>query len=225
MSESLTTLTRTAFAVLLGALLVAAPLPASAQKKLYTRSYLLQDFRSQTTRIVLDGPEDLCRALWEDATAVWTLSPYEFCTLADYEADACKEGCYFLRPTESRGIVYLTLTRGASKPMTVVSIPVAGTSYRDPLLYMPAYLSIIQDYVEAAMSSEFKAYLGLRSATRGTAWGKKVFKDPSEAAKAFHSGDPDAAVQVIITPDGNFSSRPRHKLVIGASQYELYRYR
>lgn len=196
-----------------------------SQKKLYTRSYRLQDFRSKTARIVLDGPDDVCNALREDVTSFWTISPYEFCTPADYSAAGEGSTDYFLRPETSKGIVYLTLTKGAVKPMKIVSVPVAGVDYPASLIYMPAYLSIIQDYVDAAMNSEFKAYMGPKSICRIRPPGRKVYKDPAEAEKVFRSGDPDAAVRVIITPDGSPASRPRRTMVFGAANYELHSFR
>ena len=217
------------FAAARPALLIAALLllctTAGAQKKIYTRSYRLQDFRSKTTKIILDGPDAVCKALREDVTSFWTLSPYEFCSAADYAAAEANTSDYFLRPETSKGIIYLTLAKGTVKPMKVVSIPVAGTDYSGSLVYMPAFLSIIQDFTEAAMGSEFKAYMGPGSACRCRPPGKKVRKDPSEAEKVFRSGDPDAAVRVVITPDGSPSSRPRRTMVFGAADYTLYSFR
>ena len=196
-----------------------------SQKKMYTRSYRLQDFRSKTVKVILDGPEAVCKALREDVTSFWTISPYEFCTPEEYAAAEDSSQDYFLRPETTRGIVYLTLVKGKVKPMKVVSVPVAGADNTGTLTYMPAYLSVMQDFVEAAMNSDFKAYMGPSSICRIRPPGRKVFKDPSEAEKVFRSGDPDAAVRVIITPDGSPSSRPRRTMVFGAANYELYSFR
>ena len=208
-------------------LLCCAPLQAQKQKKsaknIYTRGYRIQDFRSKTTRIVLGGPEELRSALREDATSLWTLSPYEFCDEQDYEKGKESDG-YFLFPRTSKGLIFLSLQKSGANPLTLISIPVCGEKEFSTLTYMSAFLSIIQDYVEAAIGSEFKAYFGLKSTCKFLPWGKKVYKDPSDAAKSFHSSDPDAAVQVIITPDGNPKSKPRHKYVFGAAEYELYSY-
>ena len=214
-------------AVLLAAALLAlcAPLQAQKQpKKFYTRGYRIQDFRSKTTKIVLDGPDELQDALREDATSVWSLSPYEFCQPREYESGKGAD-CYFLVPHTSKGFIWLTLSKGGGNPFTLLSIPVCSEKDFSTLIYMPAFLSIVQDYTEAAMASEFKAYMGLKSALHHRPAGKKVYKDPSDAAKAFHSSNPDAAVQVIITPDGNPKSTPRHKYVFGASDYVLYSYK
>lgn len=212
------------FTFMLCAALLALCTPLCAQKKIYTRSYRIQDFRSQTTKIVLDGPQELRDAIREDATSLWTLSPYEFVQVQDYQKDKASN-CYFLVPGVTKGIIYLSLIKGDANPFTLASVPVCGENDFSTLLYMPAFLSIIQDFTEAAMGSEFKAYMGLKSAGRCLPWGKKVYKDPSDAAKAFHSSDPDSAVQVIITPDGNPKSKPRHRYVFGAADYELYSYR
>ncbi|MBR4809110.1 MAG: hypothetical protein IK031_02385 [Bacteroidales bacterium] len=207
--------------------------PAGAQKKIYTRSYRVQDFKSRTTKVVLGSAPGLDAVLREDITAFWTASAYEFCTPAEYEKQKTDPGSYFLRPVTEKGIVYLVLTKGGREkdadalkhPMNLVSVPVAGENWNGSLLYMPAFITMIQDYAEAAMTSERVAYSGLKGICRWRRPGTRVVKDPEEAASAFRDAREGVAVQVTITPDGSSASKPRHRLVFSADGYQLHSYR
>lgn len=205
-----------------------------AQKRIYTRSYMLQDFRSKTTKVVLSGSPELNSALRRDVPSFWTITPYEFCQPSEYEKQKNNPDCYWLRPETVKGIVFLTLERGGKeddasafkRPLSVVSLPVCGeldpAGY--PGIYTPAFLSIIQDFTDKAIDSEMTAYRGLPSMARHAPRGTRVYTDPDEAAAAFRNMEPDAAVSLLVTPDGNPRSKPRYKLVFGTAGYELYTY-
>lgn len=210
------------------------PLWAQAQKRIYTRSYMLQDFKSKTTKIVLGSNPELDAALRRDIPSFWTITPYEFCKPAEYEKQKNNPDCYWLHPETVKGIVFLTLERlgkeddasAFKRPLTVISVPVCGEQDPAPAAstYMPAFLSIIQDFTDIAIDSEVTAYRGLSSLAKHAPKGTKVYTDPSEAAAAFRNMEPDAAVSLLITPDGDPKSKPRYKLVFGTSGYELYAY-
>ena len=91
-------------------------------------------------------------------------------------------------------------------------------------VYMPAYISLIQDFVEGAITSEAKAYRGVASLKKRMPSDTDVYTDPEEAREAFQYQYENAAVQVIITPDGKLTSKPRYKLVLGTLNYELFSY-
>ena len=210
------------------------PLSIWGQKRIYTKSYRLQDFKSKTTKVVLSGSGPLYTSLRQEVTSLWTISPYEFCTNAQYEKQKTNPDICFLSIEKSRGIVFLTLSKGGrsddsnalKRPMEIISIPIAGEN--DPsgqeLIYMPAFISIIQDYTEAAMNSETAAYSGLKAIAHGVPRGVKVYSDPDEARRVFSGELPDSAVQIIISPDGSATSKPRHKLTFGTRDYSLYQY-
>ena len=210
--------------------LACTSIQAGAQMKIYTKSFRVQDFKSRTTKVVLDGPSELRSALREEVTALWISSPYEFCTLAQYEKSKADPDYYFLRPTVSKGIISLVLSKGGREgdpnslktPLSLISIPVAGENYLAPLEYMAAYVTFIQDYMDKAMESEAKAYLGLGAIKAARPGGLKVVKDPAQASESFRIHAPRTAVEVIICPDGTAQSKPRHKYLIGTETYELY---
>ena len=209
-------------------------LTSLGQKRIYTKSFRLQDFKSKTTKVVLGGSETLNASIRQEITSYWTISPYEFCTPAQYEKQKNNPDVCFLRVEKSRGIVFLSLSKGGKpddpnalkRPLDIISVPISGENENSGLetVYMPAFISIIQDYVEAAIDSEAAAYGGLKAIARGIPRGYKVYITNSDAIQAFARRDSEAAVQLLITPDGNPSSKPRHRLVFGAADYRLYQY-
>ena len=154
--------------------------------------------------------------------------------LYQYEKQKNNPDICFLCIEKSRGIVFLTLSKGGrsddpnalKRPLEIISLPIAGEN--DPsgqeLIYMPAFISIIQDYTEAAMDSETAAYSGLKAIARGVPRGVKVYSAPDEARRVFSGQLPDSAVQILISPDGTTSSKPRHKLTFDTRDYCLYSY-
>ena len=219
---------------LLVLVLAASCLPSWGQKRIYTKGYKMQDFRSKTTKVVLDaGP--LGRSIRQEVTSLWTISPYEFCTPEQYEKQKTNPDYYFLHTESSRGIIYLTLDKGGKsddandlkKPFNVVSLPVSGEQDQSGrvYIYMPAYISVIQDYADAAINSETAAYTGLKAICRGVPRGVQVIKDPAAAEEAFLEHIPETAVRVTITPTGEPSDKPRYHLTFGTEDYRLYSFR
>ena len=219
---------------LLVSLLLLQSVTGWSQLRIFTRSYMLQDFKSKPTKVVLGGSKDFNSALRQEITSLWTLTPYEFCTEKEYGKQKNNPDCYFLHPETEKGIVYLVLSRGGKKndddalkrPITIVSLPISGkddSSGRE-LIYLPAFISIIQDYAEAAVASEFKAYGGLLAIKNRIPQEFAVYSAPAEADEAFRSQFTDAVSIVHITPDGNPKSKPRYELGIGTSDYRLYKY-
>ncbi|MBQ7623316.1 MAG: hypothetical protein IJS66_06230 [Bacteroidales bacterium] len=214
--------------------LLMLPASLSAQKKVYTKSMRMQDFKSRTTMVVLSGPAIRDAALRAEVTSRWSVSPYAFCTPAEYEKLKSDPERYFLHTQKERGVLFLTLSKGGDpdsedtmkKPLDIVSMPFCGEfdeSGREAV-YLPAYLSILQDFVEAALDSETKAYMGLKGITRKLPKRWKLYEFPDEADRAFKDREPHSAVTVIISPDGAGASKPRYKMTIDTEDYSLYHY-
>ncbi len=156
------------------ALCLVMGLNALAQGTVTTRSHRLADFTDKVTKIVLPGNEVLDGALRDEIVTRWSVSPFEFCTPADFEAQKTSADYYFLLAAESRfkdeenpGIVFLTLVKGdpeakngISAMPEVISLPLAaaGTSSGRELLYLGALVDAVQQYTLAAMESEKVAY-------------------------------------------------------------------
>ncbi|MBO4671172.1 MAG: hypothetical protein J5640_04950 [Bacteroidales bacterium] len=219
---------------LLVLVLVCASLPLQGQKRIYTKGYKMQDFKSKTTKVVLDAGL-LGRSVRQEVTSLWTISPYEFCTPSQYEKQKTNPDYYFLHTETIRGIIYLTLEKGGKpddsndlkKPFNVVSVPITGEQDQSGRvhIYMPAFISAIQDYADAAMNSETAAYTGVKAICKGVPRGVTVVKDPDEADEAFTERFPKTAVQIIVTPTGDPSDKPRYHFTFGTEDYRLYSFR
>ena len=83
--------------------LLMLPILAWGQKRIYTKSFRLQDFKSKTTRVVLSGSPEFNQALRENITSLWTISPYEFCSQAEFEKQKNNPDMCFLYPESKRG--------------------------------------------------------------------------------------------------------------------------
>lgn len=157
------------------------PLLADAQAQIQTKKIKIADFTQKTTKIVLTGNEFYDTALRDEIAAGWQLSHSEFCTVEEFESLKSDDNYYFLITADGKfkkenapGITFLTLVKGGkeaeqgiSKMLEIVSLPFAAAenpSGRE-YVFLPAFIDIIQDYTEAAMSKDFNGYLGLGSNT------------------------------------------------------------
>ena len=160
---------------------VLLPLLASAQAQINTKKVKIADFTEKTTKIVLTGNDFYDIKLRKEITAGWTLSPYEFCTLEEFNSLKTSDNYYFLLTADGQfkkengpGLTFLTLVKGGesasegiSKMLEIVSLPIA--SAEDPsgreFVFMPAFIDIIQNYTEASMNKDVNGYIGLMSNT------------------------------------------------------------
>lgn len=148
---------------------------AAAQATIHTKKVKISDFTTKTTKVVIgDGLTD--SALREEVSSRWRISPYEFCTMEEYQALKENSGYYFLfigssTDREYSGIKVLTLTKGGVKSsddpskvaVEVACLPVCASampSGREAVM-MPALVDIIQDFARKAMGSDFKGYAGM----------------------------------------------------------------
>lgn len=150
---------------------------ALGQAQITTRREKLKDFTSKTTKVVLTGDEFLDEAVKESVAAIWTVSPYEFCSNEEFQNLKGNADFYFLmvvkgqfRRESEPGIDMLTLVKGgegADKSINdmfeVVSFPLRSTE--DPsgreFVLLPAFLKIIQEHTTSLTDTEMKAYSSL----------------------------------------------------------------
>lgn len=153
---------------------VLLPSEMFGQAQIYTRKEKLKDIMAKTTKVVLNGDEMLNEAIKESVAATWTMSPYEFCSVEEFEKIKTSDKFYFLlvakgqqRKESEPGIDFLTLVKGgedASKSiddmLEVVSFPLRSASEPSgrEFVLLPAFLTIIQDHAQNLTSSEVKAY-------------------------------------------------------------------
>jgi hypothetical protein len=157
------------------------PLIAGAQAQINTKKIKIADFPQKITKVVLTGNEFYDLMLRDEIAAGWTLSPYEFCTLEEFNSLKHSDEYYFLITADGKfkkenepGLTFLTLVKGGkgasdgiSKMLEVTSLPIASAenpSGRE-FVFMPAFIDIIQDYTTAAMDKDINGYAGLGSST------------------------------------------------------------
>ena len=211
---------------LLVALLYLCQIAAYGEGRVYTRRARLEDFPSRTTRIVLTGQEMFNVVLKEEISSRWMASPYEFCSVADYTRDRYTDLYYFVRFTFDDDFTYMTLTKGGDpenenqlkQGFDVVRIPIAPAVMTggDELVYLPAYIDIMQEYITRAMESEKVAYRGLKGICSKPIG--PVYTDRQQAISAFLAGDAFANAMVEIVSS---SSKKRIRMIISTDTHEL----
>jgi hypothetical protein len=156
---------------------VLLPVLTWGQAQINTKKVKLSDFTQKTTKIVLSGNEFMDSALKNEVTMKWRISPYEFCTLDEFEGMKSSEDYYFLIATSGQfrkdinpTIQFLTLVKGGPKAaegldkmLEVVSLPIASAEFPSgrEIAFLPAFLDIIQNYTLDAMEKDADAYGGL----------------------------------------------------------------
>lgn len=152
---------------------------ASAQAQIDTKKVKISDFTQKVTKVVLNGNAFFDTTFQEEIAARWRISPYEFCTLEDFEALKDNDNYYFLMTTYGQfrketapGLQFLTLVKGGKgadkgigSMLEIVSIPFASAEYPSgrELVFLPAFLDIIQSHTLASMEKDIKGYGGLAS--------------------------------------------------------------
>ena len=156
----------------------------SAQVQIQTRKLKISDFTTCTTRVVLGGNEIFNISLQEEVARRWMASPFEFCSVEEYEASKTDSKYYFLVP-QSRltrqetepGINVLTLVKGGKgdEALEVVSVPYSPSESPGgrELVFLPAILSIIQSFTLDAMSSDKVSLKGLEGYAAGMGKARK----------------------------------------------------
>ncbi len=153
------------------------PVFAGAQAQINTKKVKIGDFTQKVTKVVLTGNMFYDSSLEDEIVARWRVSPYEFCTLQEFEQIKGSDEYYFLLTTKGQfkkesepGLQFLTLVKGGNKAeggiddmLEVVSLPIA--SAEDPSgrenIFFPAFLDIIQNYALESMERDASAYTGL----------------------------------------------------------------
>ena len=147
-----------------------------AQGRVTTRKHLFADFTDKITKVVMSGGI-MDSALRQEVVDRWTASPFEFCTLDEYESLKKSDKYYFLVATvgQAKGedepmVRFLTLEKGGAESgdnialrTEVISLPLcpAEESSGRELVYLPALVQGVQDFALQAMESEKVAYSGM----------------------------------------------------------------
>lgn len=154
------------------ALIVTAISFAFAQEgTVTTKKYRLADFGEKVTKVVLTGNEITDAALMQAVVDSWTIAPFEFSDVQEYETLKTVDGYYFLiaaegfvaKTNEPTGIVFLSVMKGGVTPEEIVSVPLCPTGVTGgrELVYIGAMVQTVQEFIEKARTSEKAAYSDL----------------------------------------------------------------
>lgn len=161
------------------ALAIMIPVTMSAQAQINTKKVKIEDFTEKTTKVVLTGNIFFDQSLKDEVQNRWRISPFEFCTLKEFEELKTDDSYYFLMTVKGRfkkesrpGLTMLSVVKGGaaaekgiSKMLDVVTVPVMATD--DPsgreFVFLPALLDIIQEHILRSMETDVAGYSGLSS--------------------------------------------------------------
>jgi hypothetical protein len=167
------------------AIMISVLLPALAwgQAQINTKKVKIGDFTQKTTKVVLSGNEFMDSVLKDEVTARWRISPYEFCTLEEFNGMKSSEEYYFLiitngqfKKDQSPTLQFLTLVKGGKGSekgidgmLEVVSMPIAAAQFPSgrEIVFLPAFIDIMQGYTLDSMEKDSKAYGGLGNYSTG----------------------------------------------------------
>ena len=151
------------------------------QAQIDTKKVKISDFTQKITKVVLTGNMFYDCSLKSEIAAKWHVSPFEFCSMQEYEALKGDDNYYFLltvqgqfRKESEPGLTFLSLVKGGKNAaegidemLEIVSFPLA--SAEDPsgreYVFLPAVLDIIQNYALDSMENDINAYTGLPNYT------------------------------------------------------------
>ncbi len=242
------------------------PLMAGAQAQINTKKVKISDFTEKITKVVLTGNDFYDIALQDEVKARWRVSPYEFCTLEEFQRDRNSSDFYFLLTTSSQfkkesepGLDLLTLVKGGTgatinSMLEVVFIPFAPAE--DPsgreMVFLPAFLDIIQKHALMSMEKDTDGYIGLSNNSMNIAKAKNmefVFSEDdlsSEITREFRdlnfdsdmvitdedSADdymlenaPNTLVSYVVAPTDAQPGSFCYKMLINSETHELYYFR
>jgi hypothetical protein len=249
--------------ILLFIALAVMPLLASAQAQIDTKKVKIGDFTQKVTKIVLTGNAIYDGVLQDEVAARWRISPYEFCTLEEFNSLKNSDKYYFLITTKGQfkkeaepSLQFLTLVKGGNKAsngidemLEIVSMPIA--SAEDPsgreLVFLPVFITVIQNYTLDSMDRDYNAYLGLTnySSKLSKADGKEIVfseddldatvdkeactgftvTDEDEADGYIIKNTPNTLVSYVAAPTNPGAGSYCYKMLIDSQTYELYYYR
>lgn len=242
------------------------PLMAGAQAQINTKKVKISDFTEKITKVVLTGNDFFDIALQDEVKARWRVSPYEFCTWEEFQRDRNSSDFYFLLTTSSQfkkesepGLDLLSLVKGGTgatinSMLEVVFIPFAPAE--DPsgreMVFLPAFLDIIQKHALMSMEKDTDGYIGLSNNSMNIAKAKNmefvfseddlsseitrefrdlnfdsdmVITDEDSADDCMLENEPNTLVSYVVTPTDAQPGSFCYKMLINSETHELYYFR
>ena len=244
------------------------PVLAAGQAQINTKKIKISDFTDKVTKVVLNGNSFYDVALKDEIAARWRISPYEFCTLDEFEELKNNDQYYFLMSTYGQfrketapGLQFLTLVKGGAGAdkgigdmLEVVSIPFASAEYPSgrELIFLPAFIDIIQEHTLNSMEKDITAYGGLvnyngnmtKSSDMAIVFSEDDLKeniseelinlckdkgitvtDEDSADEYFINNEPNTLVSYTAAPSEPVPGSYCYKMLIDAGSHKLYFYK
>ena len=164
---------------ILAAVLIAVSFPVlgAAQAQLTTRKVKIEDFTEKVTKVVLTGNVFFDATFEEEIKNRWVISPYEFCTLEEFDQIKTAPDYYFLikvkgqfRRESEPGLEFLSVLKGGpeaekglDRMMDLITFPLAAAdspSGRETV-FLPLILDIIQQHIISSTETDLVAYSSL----------------------------------------------------------------
>ena len=242
------------------------PLMAGAQAQINTKKVKISDFTEKITKVVLTGNDFYDIVLQDEVKARWRVSPYEFCTWEEFQRDRNSSDFYFLLTTSSQfkkesepGLDLLSLVKGGTgatinSMLEVVFIPFAPAE--DPsgreMVFLPAFLDIIQKHALMSMEKDTDGYIGLSNNSMNIAKAKNmefifseddlsseitrefrdlnfdsdmVITDEDSADDYMLENEPNTLVSYVVAPTDAQPGSFCYKMLINSETHELYYFR
>lgn len=236
---------------------------AFAQAQIDTKKVKISDFTQKVTKVVLTGSALYDGVLQDEVAARWRISPYEYCTLDEFNSLKGSDKYYFLITTKGQfkkeaepSLQFLTLVKGGSNAskgidemLEIVSMPISSAD--DPsgreLVFLPVFLTIIQEYTLDSMDRDYSAYLGLNNYTSNISKASEknivfsendiapnvemgdcasfVVTDEDSADEMIMNNAQNTLVSYVVAPAEPVNGSFCYKMLIDAQTYELYYYR
>ena len=163
------------FLILITAVML--PILASGQAQITTKKAKIADFPNKVTKVVLPGNAFYDGAFQEVISSRWRVSPFEFCSLSEFDKLKGSDQYYFMMLTQGQfknenepGLQFITLIKGGADAakgidsmLEVVTVPFAAADFPSgrELIYLPALIDIIQNYTMSSIEKDFSNLGGL----------------------------------------------------------------
>jgi hypothetical protein len=153
------------------------PILASGPAQITTKKAKIADFPNKVTKVVMPGNAFYDGAFQEVISSRWRVSPFEFCSLNEFDKLKGSDQYYFMMLTQGQfknenepGLQFITLIKGGADAakgidsmLEVVTVPFAAADFPSgrELIYLPALIDIIQNYTMSSIEKDFSNLGGL----------------------------------------------------------------
>ena len=225
------------------ALALIMPILAAAQAQIDTKKVKIGDFTQKVTKVVLTGNQFYDACLESEVSSKWHVSPYEFCSLAEFEKMKSDDSYYFLVTTKGQfkkeaepGLTFLTLVKGGKNSekgidemLEIVAFPYASAeepSGRE-VSFLPAVLDIIQNYALDSMEKDINAYTGLPNYTMNItkSGDMKLVFDADDAEDYLTKNNENTLVSYVVAPTSAKVGSYCYKMLLDPRANKLYYFR